>query len=282
MSNFPKLALFDVDGTIAEKSKIPQEIIDGLAHLQQNGCITSISTGRGYIRIKDMLGDDFDKIISPDALIILEHGTKIVNRQGEVVFGEYFSETEIDHVIDFIRANIEIFRLVWFNPDDVSKKVQFWCIDEREVQSEAEKRRAYADVFVSTIGELKERLLQHKLTNVSVKLKDYVKVENLKLAFTRTETNVIFQDGNMEFVRNNTNKGLSVLYVAKKLGVNLDDLLIAGNAINDVEMLDIGAGKSILVSTGDNRSNILAYLSEPDSIIKVNSPKDLGNYLSDI
>ena len=282
MSDFPKLALFDVDGTIAENSFVSPKVIEGLRHLRSKGCITTISTGRGYIRLKEMLGDNFDEIISPEALIILEHGTKIVTKQGSVIFGEYFSPREIDHVVDFARANIKIFKLVWFNPDDVSQKVQVWCADERDVQAETAKRGYYADVFTSSIGELKDLLLEHKLTNVSLKLKDYVKVENLKLAFTRTDTNVIFQDGNMEFVKSNTNKGLAVLYVANKLKVKLDDLLIAGNAINDVEMLDIGAGKTILVSKAEVRTTILSYLSNPGSITNVDTPNDLGRYLLEI
>src|ERR1035438_4052327 len=107
MSDFPKLALFDVDGTIAENSFVSPKVIEGLRHLRSKGCITTISTGRGYIRLKEMLGDNFDEIISPEALIILEHGTKIVTKQGSVIFGEYFSPREIDHVVDFARARSE-------------------------------------------------------------------------------------------------------------------------------------------------------------------------------
>jgi hydroxymethylpyrimidine pyrophosphatase-like HAD family hydrolase len=125
-------------------------------------------------------------------------------------------------------------------------------------------------------------LLQQRITNVTLKLKDYVKVENLKLAFTRTDTTVIFQDGNMEFIKNNINKGIAVDYVAKQLKVTPEDLLIAGNAINDVEMLDIESGFTLLVSTEPVRSDILAYLSNPEQVINVESPHDLGTYLSSI
>src|ERR1035438_10379398 len=161
MSDFPKLALFDVDRTIAENGSVSPRVIEGLRDLRSKGCITTISTGRGYIRLKEMLGDNFDEIISPEALIILEHGTKIVTKQGSVIFGEYFSPREIDHVVDFARANIKIFKLVWFNPHDVSQKVQVWCADERDVQAETAKRGYYADVFTSSIGELTALLQDH-------------------------------------------------------------------------------------------------------------------------
>jgi len=279
MPTLPKLAIFDVDGTIASNGVVSSDVIAAMDHLHQNGCITTVSTGRGYIRLKEMLGNKFNEIISPQALIILEHGTKIVDHDGNIIFADFLSPSEIDHVVDFARANIDLFKLIWFNPTDVSKKVELWCADERDVQAETVKRGHYARVFTSSIGELGDLLKEHQLTNVTLRLKDYVKVENLKLAFTRTDTNVIFQDGNMEFVKNNMNKGLAVLEVAKKLEVKTDQMLIAGNAINDVEMLDIGAGTTVLVSTGEERSTILSYLSDPESVITVDTPNDLGKYL---
>ena len=121
MSQKPKLALFDVDGTIADKGQIPQSVIDGIKHLHHKGYITTVSTGRGYIRLKEMLGNLFETVISSEALIVIEHGTKIVDRHGKVIFGEFFNDREIDHLVDFTRANINLFKLVWFSPIDVNQ-----------------------------------------------------------------------------------------------------------------------------------------------------------------
>jgi HAD superfamily hydrolase (TIGR01484 family) len=275
-----KMAVFDIDGTIAEHGHVPKSVIEGIMHLHRQGCITTISTGRGFMRLKEALGENFESIISPQALLIVEHGTKIVDRNGEVIFGEFFSAREIDHVIDFTRANIGLFRLAWFNPVDIGRKVQVWCQDESYLDFEIKKRGHYADVFYSSIGELEELLLKERLTNVTLKFHDYVKVENLKLSLTRTDTNLIFQDGNMEFVKNNTNKGLAVRYVADKLKISSDNVLVAGNAINDVEMLDSGSGMAILVSNGEERETILSYLSNREDVITVDSPHHLGEYLA--
>jgi HAD superfamily hydrolase (TIGR01484 family) len=273
------LAVFDVDGTIADKGVIPQSVIEGIKNLRTKGYITTVSTGRGFIRLKEMLGDVFKDIISPEALLILEHGTKIVNFDGEIVFGEFFNARELDHVVDFTRANIDLYKLVWFNPPDISQKVQIWCINQEDIDDEIKKRGHYANVFHCSIGEFEDILLEQRITNVTLKLKDYVKVENLKLTFTRTDTNVIFQDGNMEFVKSNINKGLAVEYVAKQLNIPSENILVAGNAINDIEMLDTGSGLTLLVSTEPVRTDILSYLAKPDKVVNVNSPYELGEYL---
>ncbi len=274
-----RLAVFDVDGTIADKGTIPPSVIEGIKHLRSVGYMSTVSTGRGYIRLKEMLGDAFKDIVSEEALLIIEHGTKIVDFNGKVVFGEFFSERELDHVIDFTRANIDLYKLVWFNPVDLNQKVQVWCINQEDIAEEIQKRGHYADVFYCSIGEFEDILLKQRVTNVTLKLKDYVKVENLKLSFTRTDTNVIFQDGNMEFVKNNINKGLAVEYVANQLAIEPENILVAGNAINDIEMLDIDSGLTLLVSIEPIRSEILSYLSNPKKIVNVDSPHELGEYL---
>lgn len=74
-----KLAIFDVDGTIAEHDVVPQSVLEGIKNLHDKGCKTTVSTGRGYVRLKDVLGSSFDEIISDDALMILEHGIKITD-----------------------------------------------------------------------------------------------------------------------------------------------------------------------------------------------------------
>lgn len=275
----PKLAIFDFDGTIAKHAKISKQIPEGFQHLQQQGCITTISTGRSYVRLKDLLGDQFEKLISPNALIMLEHGTKIVKRDGTLVFGEFFSDAEIEHIVDFLRSNISIFKFVAFSPVDVHQKVQIWCAEENTIREESDYRGRYAELFTCPIGELKTKLLDEKLTSISLKLQDHIQVENLKLTLTKTETNLMFQDGNMEFLKSNINKGLSVLYVLRELGIKRDDLLLAGNAINDVEMLDMDAAMSILVGPEDYRKSILEYMSEPERIIGIDSPEELGKLL---
>lgn len=281
MISSQKLAVFDIDGTIAEKGKIPARVISGMKHLHANGWITTVSTGRGYTRAKEALGDSFDAIISPEALMILEHGTKITDRAGKCVFGEFFSDDEITHVADFIRANNEMFKLVWYNPLDVSRKVEIWCQDAANLDEETAKRGHYARVFTSPIGALEELLLKEKLTNITMRLENHIKVENLKLSFTRTATNIIFQDGNVEFIKNNINKGLALNYVASKLNIDAEDILVAGNAINDVEMLDTTSGRTILVGAPDTREIIMSYMSNTgkDDIACVDNPVELGNYL---
>lgn len=275
-----KLAVFDIDGTIATWGVIPAEIIVGIKHLQAQGYITTVSTGRGYVGVKGVLGENFDTLISPDALLLIEHGTKIVHRDGRPVFAEIMSDAEIDHIIDFIRANIGIIDLVWFNLPDPSNPLQVWCVDPAAVAAQHEQRGHYADVFSSSLGNLSERLLQHDISNVTARLKPHSQVHNLRLSLAHVPLNLIFQDANLEFIKNNVNKAIAIRYALREYGLTGADLLVAGNAINDVEMLDMEAAHRFVVGPPDERKDVLAYLSEPETVIAAESPVHLGQLLS--
>jgi hydroxymethylpyrimidine pyrophosphatase-like HAD family hydrolase len=56
MSYVPKLAIFDVDGTLAERGVVPQSVLEGIKNLHDKGCSTTVSTGRGFVRLKEALG----------------------------------------------------------------------------------------------------------------------------------------------------------------------------------------------------------------------------------
>lgn len=279
MASLDRLAIFDIDGTIATHGVIPESVVEGLKHLQQIGYATTVCTGRGYIRTKETLGGNFDTVVSAGALMILEHGTKITDREGEILFANYFQKNEIEHIVDFIKANEEIVKLLWFNPPELDRKVQVWVLDPKNLTAEIAKRGHYADVFTCSYNELKERLLAQPLSNATAKLKEYIKVNNLKLHFTRSEINTLFQDGNMEFVRNIANKAEAIHFIENSFNLSKDNILVAGNAVNDVEMLNLEVGKRILVGNEETLATVLGYLTNPENADKVANPDELGLYL---
>lgn len=279
MLNTLKLAIFDIDGTIASHGIVPESVIKGLKHLHQIGYATTVCTGRGYIRAKEALSESFDIVVSEGALMILEHGTKISDRNGKILFANFLQQNEIEHVIDFTKANEEIIKLLWFNPPDVSNKVQVWVLDPKHLPKETAKRGHYADVFTCSYDELKEKLMFQPLSNVTAKLKEYIKVNNLKLHFTRSEINILFQDGNMEFVRNIANKAEAINYIENNFNYLRSNILVAGNAVNDVEMLNLEVGKRVLVGNEETLSTVLGYLTNPQNTSRVNDSDELGLYL---
>ena len=277
-----KLAIFDIDGTIASHGSVSDSVIKGLSHLHDLGYLTTVSTGRGYLRAKALLGKDFDSIVSAESLVIVEHGTKIVDRNGVVVKADYLTETELDQVVEFISANIGIVKLVIFNSPDPTKRIQVWCSNAGDIEEETKYRHEHSDVFYSSIEDLKKRLKEEQRSNISAKLKSYITVENLKLHFSHEEIDVIFQDGMMEFIGNVADKATAIAYLESHHNTDVANILLAGNAINDVDMLNLSAHTRILVGEGEQSDKVLGFISSPGKIIRVNSPEDLGQFLQNV
>jgi len=281
MNKSTKLAIFDIDGTIADNKILPASIIGGMRHLRSQGYHTSVATGRGLWTMRKVLGKYYDDIISESAFLVLEHGAKVVDRDGNVVFMEEFGPDELEHAHDFLRSNIEMFSECWYNSPDPTVKLQYWVHNPQDIDRVHKKyppTHIYA--FSSSLGELKERFKAQPISNIEVRTKPHVVPGNLKLRLTRTNMDINFNTaGIMGMFMNNTNKGLAVRYVVDKLGIDMKNVIVAANGINDVEMLDLDVGTRILVGPQKDRDEIKGYLSSVDEIVEVETPAALGDYL---
>jgi HAD superfamily hydrolase (TIGR01484 family) len=275
------LAIFDIDGTIAGSDKvIPGSVLQAMKHLQSKGYVTTVATGRGLQTMHSILQDDFDSVISDGAYAVLEHGAKIVDRAGNVVFMEEFGPNELAHVHDFIRANIEMIDELWFGVPDPKRKLQYWVQNPQRIEEITNKYPMHADVFSCTLGELKERLQAQPISNIEARAKSHVQPGNMKIHFTRSNLDMNMNTaGIFGFFMNNTNKGLAVRYVINKLGIPMKNVLVAANGINDIEMLNLDVGTRILVGPEEERNEIKGYLSNTEEIIEVENPEALGKYL---
>lgn len=278
----PQMAVFDIDGTITatHRKNVPDEVIAGFVHLRAHGVITTICTGRPYVRMKEALGDFFDQIIDDKALISVEHGAKIVDKWGNIVVESEFSDPDIDKLIEFTGLNIDMVQFLAYNPPELKDKTQIWCPEPGDVAKLREEREWYADVFTGSLIDVKEKLYSLPVSNVTLKLKDFIHVENLKIEFTGGSIKAVFQDGALEYMKSKVSKARAIQYMCKYFGIYEHNILVAGNAINDVDMLNMEAKYRILVGhDGPGRDTIMGYLYGKDYITYMDTPEDLGRFL---
>ena len=75
-------------------------------------------------------------------------------------------------------------------------------------------------------------------------------------------------------------KARAITYMCKYFGIYEHTILVAGNAINDVNMLNMEAKYRILVGPeGPERETILGYLYGKDLIKYIDTPQELGQFL---
>ncbi|MFZ1301170.1 MAG: HAD family hydrolase [Candidatus Microsaccharimonas sp.] len=282
MYRLPQMAIFDIDGTITapHSSSISEEVLRGFEHLRDNGVITTISTGRTYVRMKEALGENFDSVINDKALISVEHGAKIVNKWGKVIVESEFTEADIDKLVEFTGLNIDMVEFMAFSPADLARKIQIWCPEPADVAAVTEKRGYYADVYAASLMDVKEHLKAQPISSVFLKLKSFIHVENLKIEFTGGSIKAIFQDGALEYMKSKVTKARAISYMCKYFGIYEHNILVAGNAMNDVDMLNMETKYRVLVGPeGRERDTVLGYMYAPELLTYVDTPDDLGRFL---
>jgi HAD superfamily hydrolase (TIGR01484 family) len=278
----PQLAVFDIDGTIAmgHGGEISEEVVRGFEHLRTHGAITTISTGRSYVRMKEALGEHFENIIDDKALISVEHGAKIVDKWGKVIVESEFNEKDIDKLIEFTGLNIDMVQLLAFYPADLNRKAQIWCPEPTDVDKTREQRGYYADVYSGSLIDVKAHLKKQPISSVTIKLKSFIHVENLKIEFTGGSIKAVFQDGALEYMKSKVSKARAISYMCKYFGIYEHNILVAGNAMNDVDMLNMETKYRVLVGPDSKeRETILGYIYAPELLTYMETPDDLGRFL---
>ncbi len=119
------LGIFDIDGTIRIHDKIPREIIKGFNSLWESGVITTVATGRGYVRVREILGNSFQKIISQNAPIGVENGGRILNTNGDTNI-HYFPLTEEEVRSSLLLMNEKNIKFIVYYPENVLQKPVLW------------------------------------------------------------------------------------------------------------------------------------------------------------
>jgi hypothetical protein len=76
-----------------------------------------------------------------------------------------------------------------------------------------------------------------------------------------------------------SDKAKAIGYLETFHEVRVSDMLIAGNGINDVDMLNLDGGRRILVGTDEQAANVMGHIQNHESIIRIESPAALGEYL---
>lgn len=92
------LAFLDIDGTILPegKTKVPQDIIDTIAELKNNGHVPFICTGRN-------VGSALDIINQVDVDSYVTSNGQQVTVEGKVIYSSFYPQDELEYVTNVIK-----------------------------------------------------------------------------------------------------------------------------------------------------------------------------------
>ena len=244
-----KLIASDMDGTLLNSNHdIDKETVDAIREAEEAGIIFAISTGREYDSVKEVLDKHDIK-----AQCILSNGAEYRDEEGNILDIININNENARKIIDILDKNkfsariftnqgifttstrekaLEevIHRTKSFNPE----------LTESEARKISENLRFFTvlkyiddlDKFFNEDLEVRKFVEFHSDIELKKKKKkELSKIEGLAISSS-------FRD-NIEITDMNAQKGIILEKVAKKLSIEIEEVMILGDSFNDYSMFEI-------------------------------------------
>ena len=224
-----KLIALDLDGTLlTSDKKITTRTKDIIARAMARGVTVTIATGR---MLRSALY--FTRLLASDAPVICCNGGYVGHAEGEPVFAKYFDPDLVREFLTFVYERN--WYVNWYSG------IEIYAPEYRADHFDA--YRTTGNFVVTEVGNdylrYTENVPQFVLRNLN---------EGIDAYFTTVRE----QFGDRVVPQQNTgtsldinppgvNKAVGVQALADAMGLSLDEVMVAGDADNDFEMLAMGA-----------------------------------------
>ena len=244
-----KLIASDMDGTLLNNNHdIDVETVEAIRKAEEAGIIFAISTGREYDSVKGLLDKHNIR-----CQCILSNGAEYRDEDGNILEVININEKYAKQIIQILDENKlpariftdkgvfttstreealqeVVFRTLTFNPNltkDEAKKMA-----EKEGFFTSLKYIDDVEKFFEDGIEVRKFVAFHKDVELIDKMKKTVgKLEGLAISSSF--------DDNIEITDLNAQKGIILEQVAKKMDIDIKDVMILGDSFNDYSMFEI-------------------------------------------
>lgn len=261
-----ELGIFDIDGTIRDEKGIPPEVLNGFRRLYEHHVITTILTGRGYGRMREILGPYYSTIVRRNSPIGLENGSRISRKGGQNIIHHRLHPSEIKAVLDTtLIGDVEF---VAYFPEQPRRKAVFWTPNSATIASLHLKYGHFAQVHHLTPELFERQAIEDRPGMFVIKPSAEGWEELLSSGINRT-TN----EGLINVNPKGINKGSGLTEIRGLLGIDPEKILFAGNDHNDLPAFSNNTlGTNLLV--GGKLSGLLTV-----PYTHIDSVPELGKYL---
>ncbi|MDD3238130.1 MAG: HAD family hydrolase [Candidatus Gastranaerophilales bacterium] len=245
-----KMLVVDIDGTIKTRvSPISEKLKHHVKILRENGVKVVIATGRMHCSAKHVAED-----LGTDEPVISYQGGLIIDSDGKVLWNKLLNEKCAKEVIEYLRKeNIHI---------------NTYVNDELFVEKDSDEVKDYVS----------DKNISYNLIDTLDNL-DYSNLNKI-LAIDYDEQKTIelvkyFQDKYKEelyIIRSTPNfcevsnplatKGNGVRFLAKMWGINQDEIMVAGDQDNDIEMLKAAGIKVAMENATDELKKVANFITK--------------------
>ncbi|WP_252250453.1 Cof-type HAD-IIB family hydrolase [Clostridium sp. ZBS13] len=284
-----KLIASDMDGTLLNNNHdIDVETVEAIRKAEEAGIIFAISTGREYDSVKGLLDKHNIR-----CQCILSNGAEYRDEDGNILEVININEKYAKQIIQILDENKlpariftdkgvfttstreealqeVVFRTLTFNPNltkDEAKKMA-----EKEGFFTSLKYIDDVEKFFENGIEVRKFVAFHKDVELIDKMKKTVgKLEGLAISSSF--------DDNIEITDLNAQKGIILEQVAKKMDIDIKDVMILGDSFNDYSMFEIFEESVAMKNAIPEVKEIAKYITDSNDNLGV--AKAIYNVLND-
>lgn len=222
-----KLIITDMDGTLLnEQGEIPTEFWELEKKLAKNGIIFSVASGRPYYNLVEKFKD-----IKDNMMFIAENGACVMYQDKEI-FSNTIEREDVFFLLNIckkIKGAIPI--LCGKNSAYVEKESFF--NEDFDFKPEIEKYYNKLQI-VDTFNSVQDEFLKIAICDfLDSEKNSYHYFKELEDKFKIVISGKVWLD----LAKIDTNKGLAIEMIQKKLGISFDETMAFGDYLNDYEMM---------------------------------------------
>lgn len=236
------IGVFDINGTIhTDESGISEQVRLGFESLHRQDISTTVITGRGINRAEDLLGEDWQSIVSPGMPISVENGSRLLSPDRTNIRHHPLSKDETDYAIDEVLSAEEKIKYLAYYPRNPLSGAVLRASGLDAVATFTEQHGAPGTYTDEKLAEFAKRLRADKASMIIVGASP----EKVEGSFS--EANVVANGVEVNILGAGVDKSRGVTDISEATGTPMDEILVAGNDHNDTGMLMLPVGKKLFV-----------------------------------
>lgn len=281
MEKLPSHGSFDIDGTLTHEKQVPAEIITGFKDIQSAGMITTVITGKGRPHAQHLFGQMLKQVISPTTIAGFENSGRITTLGGHenIQYFPLLQEEITAFLLKVPLLDLDFFAYYRENPRD---KSVLWTTGNNDHAAELKsKYEFFANITNDPLTSIAQRMTSDQPCMLAMKPRDPAITADIFQELTGINLNCVRNEGAIDMNHEGINKGHGVLTMRDildlRLGIlpnlQLEQMMVAGNDLNDISMLNLPVGQRVIV--GNKLDGIIAMPH-----VNVSTAIELGQHLS--
>lgn len=228
-----KLIICDMSGIASTRGINNEELLTCLNSLTNFNC--SFCTGKGYSGGYETLKDVDIKVP-----FICENGSVLVTKEGEIIYNDQMKPTGVENLIRTIAKKFEFEFLAYV--DLKTHKYKF-LKGTKKLTEDLTQPWFYSEEIYDNIDKFIENIDLNNACRITTRGLE-CNIDSNQSIFK--DFHVVISENEFHSICNKgTNKGFGVKQLAKYCELNLEDIVIIGNDMNDIDMFKLNCGLKI-------------------------------------